>query len=214
MLVEKIMTSPCTTIQSDKSIEDALVLMTQKEIRHLPIVDEEDHLLGIISDRDIKMALPSILSDDEPNKSLSLSVSKIVRRNVIRCHPLDFVEDIALDFYEMSIGSIPVIRDNKVIGIVTQKDMLNTFLELTGVTMPGSIIEVHIDDKVGALHDITRIFKEQNIDILNVLAYADQQDINKRYLMLRVKSMNPEKIYKLLEEQDYHVIYPFGIKND
>ena len=53
--------------------------------------------------------------------------------------------------------------------------------------MPGSIIEVHIDDKVGALHDITRIFKEQNIDILNVLAYADQQDINKRYLMLRVK---------------------------
>ena len=48
------MTSPCTTIQSDKSIEDALVLMTQKEIRHLPIVDEDDHLLGIISDRDIK----------------------------------------------------------------------------------------------------------------------------------------------------------------
>lgn len=214
MLVEKIMTSPCTTIQSDKSIEDALVLMTQKEIRHLPIVDEDNQLLGIISDRDIKMALPSILSDDEPNKSLSLSVSKIMRRNVISCHPLDFVEDIALDFYEMSIGSIPVIRDNKVIGIVTQKDMLNTFLELTGVTMPGSIIEVYIDDKVGALHDITHIFKQQNIDILNVLAYADQQNVNKRYLMLRVKSMNPEKIYKLLEEQGYHVIYPFGIKND
>nr|WP_263312983.1 CBS and ACT domain-containing protein [Mammaliicoccus sp. Marseille-Q6498] len=214
MLVEKIMTSPCTTIQGDKSIEDALVLMTQKEIRHLPIVNENEELLGIISDRDIKMALPSILSDDDPTSSLSLSVSKIMRRNVIRCHPLDFVEDIALDFYEMSIGSIPVIRDNKVIGIVTQKDMLNTFLELTGVTMPGSIIEVHIDDKVGALHDITAVFKDENIDILNVLAYADQQNINKRYLMLRVKSMNPEKIYKLLEDRDYNVIYPFGIKND
>ncbi|WP_323704560.1 CBS and ACT domain-containing protein [Mammaliicoccus sp. Dog046] len=214
MLVEKIMTSPCTTIRGDKSIEDALVLMTQKEIRHLPIVDEHDQLLGIISDRDIKMALPSILSDDDPNQSLSLSISKIMRRNVIRCHPLDFVEDIAIDFYEMSIGSIPVIRDNKVIGIVTQKDMLNTFLELTGVTMPGSIIEVHIDDKVGALHDITGIFKEQNIDILNVLAYTDQENINKRYLMLRIKSMNPEKIYQLLEEKEYHVIHPFGMKHD
>ena len=50
-----------------------------------------------------------------------------MRRNVIRCHPLDFVEDIALDFYEMSIGSIPVIRDNKVITYRYPKDMLNTF---------------------------------------------------------------------------------------
>ena len=214
MLVEKIMTSPCTTIQGKQSIENALELMTQKEIRHLPIVNEKDKLLGIISDKDIKMALPSILSDEDPNNSLSLSVSKIMRRNVIRCHPLDFVEDIALDFYEMAIGAIPVLRDNKVIGIVTQKDMLNTFLELTGVTIPGSIIEVHIDDKIGALHDITAIFKEQNIDILNVLAYADQENVKKRYLMLRVKSMNPEKIYKLLEEKNYHVIYPFGIRND
>lgn len=214
MLVEKIMTSPCTTIQGNQSIEDALELMTQKEIRHLPIVNEKDELLGIISDKDIKMALPSILSDEDPNHSLSLSVSKIMRRNVIRCHPLDFVEDIALDFYEMAIGAIPVIRENKVIGIVTQKDMLNTFLELTGVTIPGSIIEVHIDDKIGALHDITDIFKEQNIDILNVLAYADQENVKRRYLMLRVKSMNPEKIYKLLEEKNYHVIYPFGIRND
>ncbi|WP_301420614.1 CBS and ACT domain-containing protein [Mammaliicoccus lentus] len=214
MLVEKIMTSPCTTIQGNQSIENALELMTQKEIRHLPIVNEKDELLGIISDKDIKMALPSILSDEDPNNSLSLSVSKIMRRNVIRCHPLDFVEDIALDFYEMAIGAIPVLRDNKVIGIVTQKDMLNTFLELTGVTIPGSIIEVYIDDKIGALHDITAIFKEQNIDILNVLAYADQENVKKRYLMLRVKSMNPEKIYKLLEEKNYHVIYPFGIRND
>lgn len=63
MLVEKIMTSPCTTIQGNQSIENALDLMTQKEIRHLPIVNEKDELLGIISDKDIKMALPSILSD-------------------------------------------------------------------------------------------------------------------------------------------------------
>lgn len=214
MLVEKIMTSPCTTIQSNKSIEDALNLMTQKEIRHLPVVNENNELLGIVSDRDIKMALPSILSDDDPSQSLALSVSKIMRRHVIRCHPLDFIEDIALDFYEMAIGSIPVIQDNKVVGIVTQKDMLNTFLELTGVTMPGSIIEVHIDDKVGALYNITSIFKKHNIDILNILAYSDNQNLNKRYLMLRVKSMNPEKIYKLLEDENYHVIYPFGIKNE
>lgn len=212
MLVEKIMTSPCATILGNKSIEEALELMTKKEIRHLPIVNEDDELIGIISDRDIKMALPSILSEDDPSHSLSLSVSKIMRRNVIRCHPLDFVEDIALDFYEMEIGSIPVIRNNKVIGIVTQKDMLNTFIELTGVTMPGSIIEVHIDDKVGALHDITAIFKQQNIDILNILAYSDLQNTNKRYLMLRVKSMNPVRIYKLLETHHYNVIYPFGIK--
>src|SRR5699024_11501447 len=105
------------------------------------------------------MALPSILSDEDPNNSLSLSVSKIMRRNVIRCHPLDFVEDIALDFYEMAIGAIPVLRDNKVIGIVTQKDMLNTFLVLTGVTISGSIIDLHIEDKILAIHDITVFYK-------------------------------------------------------
>lgn len=60
MLVERIMTSPCITFNKEGSIAQAIALMNDKNIRHLPIVDDEQQLQGIISDREIKEVLPSL----------------------------------------------------------------------------------------------------------------------------------------------------------
>lgn len=212
MLVERIMTSPCIMIAQHSTIEEALEIMSKKDVRHLPVVDQDDHVVGIITDRDIKMVLPSILGDEDPQRMLSQSVSKIMHKNVITCHPLDFVEDIALDFYDASIGSIPVVRNQKCIGIVTQKDMLNTFLELTGVKTPGSVIEVMVPDQPGIMHEVTRVFHEEKVSIESILVYRDKDNAGYKLVLVRMQSMNPTKIIASLQASGFTVRTPLDAR--
>ncbi|MFC3418428.1 CBS and ACT domain-containing protein [Salinicoccus hispanicus] len=208
MLVERIMTTPVKTLTPEHTIEDALNMMGENAFRHIPIVDQNTRLVGIISDRDIKLTLPSVLSDEDPDFTLKVPISRIMRKRVTYCHPMDFVEEIALDFYHYSIGAIPVLRDDKVVGIVTQKDMLNTYLELTGMTEPGSIIEIDIEDRTGVIHDIGKVFKELNIKIISISVYRNKEKKGYKTVLLRVQAMNPRKAIDILKDRGFTVLEP------
>ncbi|MHC0552178.1 CBS and ACT domain-containing protein [Salinicoccus sp. CNSTN-B1] len=208
MLVERIMTSPVKTLSPEHTIEDALNMMSTYSFRHIPIVDGNGGLQGIVSDRDVKLTLPSVLSDDDPDFTLKVPISRIMRKRVTYCHPLDFVEEIALDFYHYSIGAIPVLRNEQVVGIITQKDMLNTYLELTGITEPGSIIEVEIEDRTGVIYDIGKVFKDLNIKIISISVYGNKEKKGYKTIVLRVQAMNPQKAIDTLKAKGFSVLEP------
>lgn len=212
MLVERIMTSPARVLTPEHTIEDAMDIMSRHSFRHIPIVNMSEKLVGIISDREIKMTLPSMLSDEDPDFNLKVPLSRIMRMRVTYCHPLDFVEEIALDFYHYEIGAMPVIRNNKIVGIVTQKDMLNTYLELTGLTEPGSIIEISIEDRTGVIHDIGKVFKDLNIKIISVSVYRDKEKEGYKTIVLRVQAMNPTKAIEKLNEKGFTVVDPISME--
>ncbi|ATD29982.1 CBS and ACT domain-containing protein [Macrococcoides bohemicum] len=207
MLVERIMTSPCITFNAEGTIEEIITLMHEKNIHHVPIVDDENRLLGIISDRDIKQALPSNLQD-RLVLDLNVPITKIMAKNVITCHPLDFVEEIALDFYNENIGSIPVVKRGKVVGIVTAKDMLNTFIELTGVVTPGTTIQIQIPDIPGNLHEVTEVFHRFKTGIESVLVFRDKKNPGKKIVSVRMMSMHPQIIIAELEAKGFQVYNP------
>lgn len=208
MLVERIMTSPVRTLSPENTIEDALDMMSRHSFRHIPLVNDEEKLVGIVSDRDIKLTLPSVLSEQDPDINLRQPLSRIMRSNVTYCHPLDFVEEIALDFYHFSIGAIPVVREGKIIGIVTQKDMLNTFLELTGIKEPGSIIEIDIEDKTGVIYEVGKIFKDLNIKIISVSVYRNKEIKGNKIIVLRIQAMNPRFAIQKLQDNGFNVLTP------
>lgn len=207
MLVERMMTSPCFTVNEVETIEHALEMMARHDIRHLPVVDSNMKVLGIVSDRDINLALPSILGIEDSAAHLAMPITRIMHKNVVTCHPLDFVEDIAVDFYEQKIGCVPVVQNNQCIGIVTQKDMLNTFLELTGVTTPGSAVEVAVPDRAGIMHDVTKIFNINKVSIESILVYRDRTP-GYKLVLIRMQSMNPTKIIADLNEAGFEVRTP------
>ncbi|WP_342387234.1 CBS and ACT domain-containing protein [Salinicoccus bachuensis] len=208
MLVERIMTSPVRTLTPEHTIEDALNMMSTYSFRHIPIIDDAENLVGIVSDRDIKLTLPSVLSDDDPDFTLKVPISRIMRKRVTYCHPLDFVEEIALDFYHYAIGAIPVLRNGRIVGIITQKDMLNTYLELTGITEPGSIIEVDIEDRTGVIYDIGKVFKDLNIKIVSISVYRNKEKKGYKTIVLRVQAMNPRKAIDTLKDRGFTVLEP------
>jgi acetoin utilization protein AcuB len=207
MIVEEIMNPNATTLSPANTIETALRTLAAKSIRHIPIVNDENEVLGIISDRDIRDACPSILDQHVSMDALMQPIERIMTKNVITCHPLDFIEEIATVFYDNKIGCLPVTKEGKLVGIITETNVLHTLIELTGAHQPGSQIEVKVKNEPGILSKVVAVFAKQNVNIVSVLVYPDKGEYHK-VLVFRIQTMNPLKIIEVLREEGYDVLWP------
>ena len=208
MIVEEIMRKNVKTLTPSDTIITAIKLLEDYKIRHLPIVNDQQIIVGIISDRDIRDASPSIFHISEHKEDLDKPLESIMTTNVITGHPLDFVEEIAAVFYEHNIGCLPITTGGKLVGIVTETDLLHTFVQLTGANQPGSQIEVKVANIAGVLSEVATIFGKRNVNISSVLVYPDKDDKFK-ILVLRVQTMNPTTLITDLKNAGYVVLSPY-----
>lgn len=208
MVIEEIMNRNVFSLKETQTIADAIKLMRDKHIHHLPIVNDVGELVGVVSDRDLKEASPSIL-DANPNREvLKSSLSSIMKKDVITAHPLDFVEEISTVFYEHRISSIPIIENKKVVGIVTETDMLHTLILLTGAHQPSSHIEVQVENVSGKLADITQIIRKRNVNIISVLVYPCSHNERYKNIVFRIQTMNPTAVVNDIKSEGYEVLWP------
>ncbi|MCI1591928.1 acetoin utilization AcuB family protein [Heyndrickxia oleronia] len=209
MIIEEIMKTDVITLQPEDTIHSALLIMREKKIRHIPIVDSEQHLLGLVTERDIKDATPSPLFEKKRlEKELTIPLEQIMNPNVITGHPLDFVEEVAGILYEHQIGCLPIVVNKKVVGIITGTDILRTMVELTGANQPGSQIEIKVRNRTGVLHEVTGIFNQYHVNVHSVLVYPDKKDPNHKILVFRIQTMNPIIVIEHLKKNGYQVLWP------
>lgn len=208
MIVEEIMKTEVATLSVQNTIMDAIHLMSKKRIRHLPIVDQDQHLVGLITDRDIRDATPSIFCVDENRDVLKKPVNTLMKTEIITGHPLDFVEETASLFYEHHIGCLPILKGKKLVGIITETDLLHTLVQLTGAHQPGSQIEVKVPNIAGMLSEIALIIRNRRANILSVLVYPDRNDSQYKILVFRLKTMNPIAVIDDLKNAGYTVLWP------
>lgn len=208
MIVEEIMRKKVTGLQPANTIEDAIKIMKAEKIRHLPIVDKDSNLVGLVTASRLREATPSIFHRDEHLEDFQKPLSNIMRTNVICGHPLDFVEEIAGLFYEHRISCMPITMDDKLVGIVTETDLLRTLVEMTGSHQPGSQIEIKIPDITANLSDILTIFQKRKANILSVLVYPDKKNDHGKILVIRVQMINPTGIIQDLKTAGHHVLWP------
>ncbi|MGG0717363.1 acetoin utilization AcuB family protein [Robertmurraya massiliosenegalensis] len=208
MIVEEIMISDVYTLEKENTLEEAIQLMKEKRIKHIPIIDREKHLIGIVTDRDIKEAIPSIFFFEENKDILQKPLESIMVSDVITGHPLDFVEEVAAIFYESKIGCLPIIKDKRLVGIITQTDLLHTLVELTGAHQPGSQIEIRVRNKMGMLFRLFSDIQNCKVNILSVLVYPDKRDDDFKIIVLRIQTMNPLRLIEELEKSGHEVLWP------
>ena len=127
MIVEKIMTKDVIALTPSDTIYSAVILMKEKKIRHIPLVDEEFHLVGLVSDRNIRDASPSIFQTEDYSEDLKKPLSSIMKTDIITGHPLDFVEEVGAIFCENKISCLPVVKEKKLVGILTGSNLLEFF---------------------------------------------------------------------------------------
>lgn len=208
MLVEEIMNKDVVSLPPTAKIMDALQLLQKYRIRHIPIVNKDKNVVGIVSDRDVRDASPSILTKD-PNKNvLSQEIQSIMSKPVTTVHPLDFVEEIARIFYEKEFAAVPVVQNNKLVGIVTEKHILYTLIQLTGTHVQGSHIEIKIENKPGEIPKVTSLFAKRNLNIISLLIYPYKNNDDYKILVLRFATMNPQAIIQDIKENGYKILSP------
>jgi len=208
MLIEEIMNQDVATLYPTQTLREAAATLREKKIRHIAVINEQRKVVGVITDRDIKQATPSNLLESDDYSVLDTPIERIMTKNPITGHPLDFVEETATIFYDNRIGCLPIVSKGKLVGMITESDMLYKFIELTGVTQPGSQIEIRVPNKSGVLYEVSKVFYQHKVNVLSVLVYPDKKDETYKVLVIRVKTINPLKLVSALEKEGFDVLWP------
>lgn len=208
MLIEEVMNKDVITLSPTNTAKEAHLTMRENKIRHLPIVTSDGTVVGIVSDRDLKnIAPPTLLGGMEQEQS-DPHLEDIMTPDPIIGHPMDFVEEAAVLFYDHKIGALPIVSANKLVGILTETDLLYKYIELTGAHQPGSQIEVRVPNVPGILFEVSKVFYEQQTNVLSVLVYPDKENVANKIIVIRINSMNPLPIINGLRENGFEVLWP------
>ncbi|WP_368657498.1 acetoin utilization AcuB family protein [Metabacillus halosaccharovorans] len=207
MLVKHIMKKNVITLRPEDTISLALKSMKENKIRHIPIVNDHHILVGIITERDVKDASPSIFQLELKENFLTKPIKNVMSTDLITGHPLDFVEEIAAVLIDNQIGCLPILQDRKLVGLITETDLLHTFVKLTGADQPASHLEIRVPNKPGMLAEVSSILLNRRVNIASALVYSDTDDRYK-ILVLRVQTINVTPIIKDIQSSGYQVIWP------
>ena len=143
MNVRDIMTLSPITIDPETSLGTAMALMRDKGVRHLPVVDDAGRLVGIITDRDLRSAafattIAEYLSLGAERRLRGLGqaledlrVKDAMTWDVVTTQPDAGIAHAAAVMFEGRCGSLPVVENGKLIGILTERDLLGTLAGLT-----------------------------------------------------------------------------------
>lgn len=132
MLVKELMTTDLMIIKRNESVKKAQNIFENNSFRHLPIV-EDGRVLGVISDRDINRSIAISATVSEMcgvEMDDDLKVESIMTKNFISIGPDDNLKEAGRIMMERKIGCLPVIKNEKLVGIITETDILKRFIEM------------------------------------------------------------------------------------
>lgn len=209
MFVRNRMTANPVCITPDTPIPEALELMKKRKIRRLPVT-EGQKLVGIVTQLDLMRVSPSpatSLSIFEIHYLISrMAVKEAMTKDPATISPDATIEEAALLMRERGIGGLPVVENGKVVGIITETDIFDSFIELLGIRRAGLRLTVQAEDKPGVLAEITQVIKEKGVNIIS-LAIFPLPEGNKAHVVLRLKTEAEKPLLAELERHGFKVIH-------
>jgi len=207
---EKIQRNP-VTISSEASFYEARNLIHEKGVRHLPVVDKNNMLVGIVTDGDIREAAPSdatLLSVQELNYLLGkLKVSSFMtpKDKLVTITPDTLIEEAVQLMHDNKIGCLPVLEQGKLYGIFTETDALDHLVDIFGFKQTGTRLTLALEDKPGTMLGILEVFKNHNINIISIVTPSFMVE-GKRIAAIRIKTEDYKDVVKDLEKAGYDVL--------
>lgn len=188
MFVSDWMTEKVFTLTPDDYVSDAVKMMKERRIKHIPVV-KDDRLKGIVSDRDIKEFCPSkatTLDVYELHYLLAKTkIKDIMKGNVVTVTPSTPVEEAAMILRDKNIGALPVVQDDRLIGIISDHDIFRVLVDITGVRHGGTRIYLTVEDKPGSIKDVADIIRKYDFRLLSILTSYENVPAGFRKVVLR-----------------------------
>lgn len=204
MLIRDWMAKDVITVTPDSSMMHAAKLLKEHKIERLPVVDSRGELVGIISDRDIKAASPSEATTLDVHELYylldELHIKDIMAKNPISIRATDTVESCAILMMEENIGGLPVVDEqNRVVGIITDTDVYDVLISITGVRHGGVQLGLELSTQDGALMEVLDDLRGQGARIMSILTSLESIDAQTRQVYIRIQPMDREKEDAIVE---------------
>jgi acetoin utilization protein AcuB len=199
MKVKNRMTTDIITLTPDTTVLRAMSIIQQKGIRHLPVI-EGKKVVGMVTNLDIQRVSASdasTLSVYELNYLLDkIKVSQFMTKKVFTVDPDEPIEVAAKLIYDHKIGSLPVVKNGELVGLLTSMDILETFIEVLGINEPSVRIQLELENRTGSVADAAKIFKDLGLYLVSAVTLPKTEGLT-RSTVFRVQ---PTDVKKLKEQ--------------
>lgn len=213
MFVSERMVTELITVEPDLTIYEAKKLMEEKNIRHLPVVNKEGFLVGIVSDRDMRSAMPSTRLR-KPDYQTTLDkiggfpISDIMTEKPLTIYPYYTLQDTLLVMQKKKVGALPVVdEDGKLKGILSTRDLLRAFVNVLNIDEPGTLLCIVVEERQGQMKKIVDIITEENISLGSVLVTKTWEE-NKKAIFPYLLTNNVINVKKKLKAIGFELIDP------
>ncbi len=213
MFIDKSMVQDVITVDPEMSILAAREIMVQHAIRHLPVVVEGNRLVGILTDRDIRTAMPSaVLSTAEMSAAEQrledVKVRQIMTAKPVTISPSQTLEDALLLMERHKVGAFPVVDENgRLKGIISVRDLMRAFINVLGLGTPGVLIGIVVEEKLGQMKKIVDAITELNISFGSILVVRVWEE-GKRAVFPYLLTSNIARVKKHLREKGFTLLDP------
>jgi len=203
MLVKNWMSKKIITVDVNDSMQDAMKLLKEHEIRMLPVM-KKDKLVGVITDRDLKRASASDATTLEIHELLFLltkvKVKDLMTKDPITVPPDFTVEETAQVLLNNKISGAPVVDSSgDVVGTITQTDLFQVLISLTGVGNGGIQFGFQVEDRAGSIKEVGDIIREYGGRMVSILTSYDEVPEGFRKVYIRMHSIDRSKLQSLKE---------------
>lgn len=203
MLVGERMTPRPVTTGPDTPINEALALMREEQVRRLPVLDKKGKLIGIVAEKDILYASPSpatSLSMHELHYLISkIKVKDVMTKKVVMVDRDTPLEEVARIMADNKIGSMPVMHEGQLVGIITETDIFKVLLEMMGAREHGVRLTLNVPERVGILADVTRQIADQGGNLVAMGAFQGEDPAH-RIISIKVEGAAQEDLIGALKD--------------
>jgi acetoin utilization protein AcuB len=213
MFVSERMSRDLITASPEMTILAAKTVMAEKKIRHLPVTDASGKLIGIVSDRDIRDAMPSILLKKEDYEATlaqigGIPVGEIMTKNPLTIYAYYTIQDSLLVMQKRKVGALPVIDEEGYLkGILSTRDLLRAFVNVMNIDEPGTLLCIIVTERQGQMKRIVDIITEEKISLGSVLV-ARVWDKEKRAIFPYLLTNNVARVKQRLVESGFELLEP------
>jgi acetoin utilization protein AcuB len=201
MLVKERMSRNPVTVKLDTPVTEAQALMKREKIHHLPVLDREGRLAGIVAEKDLLYASPSPATTLSVFEMTSL-LAKLTVAKVMSAKPLTITEDVPLEeaariMADRNIGGLPVMRGTTLVGIITESDLFRVFIELFGARQKGVRLTIVVPNERGELAKVSNAITNAGGNIIALGTFLADDPTQGR-LTVKVDGLSKDRVAEAL----------------
>lgn len=175
MYVQHYMTPSPVTIGPEQTVSEAIDILNKYRFRHIPVVDQNSVLLGMLSDRDLRSARPSTVARSKERQNVETQVSntpvsQLMSEDCLSLNKLSTLDRALLQLQSENVGALPVVNEaQQVIGILSVMDLLKAYRFMFGLGEKGSaLVAIKDNGDEEALSKIAKVMEDTNVTSLGL----------------------------------------------